>query len=158
MKIAGQVIGGAKTALLVLPRPEGDVAFKFKAVLDTSEFDLAHPQPKAPRKWTVKQGNHEDDKDPTFLEKFAAWRSLKMCWMFLKSIEDTQIEWDTIKMDQPSTWENWRQEFISAQFNPGEIAALENAFLECNTVTDGMLKEARERFLHSQEQEQSPAT
>ena len=158
MKVNGIQVGGAKTALVVLPRAEGDIPFRFKAVLDTREFDDVHPRPKPPRKWVVGQGNIDDFNDKAFIERFNNWRELRGAWLFLKSLEDSEIEWDSVKKEDPSTWKLWRKELEDASFNAGEIAALESGFLECNTVTDSMLKEARERFLLAVAVEQLPET
>jgi hypothetical protein len=153
LKIGGRVIEGPKEGLLVLPRDDGDIVFKFVAVTNDSDYEKISPVPKPPRVWKVKLAqNVEDVEDPGFKLKLKEWGERKTNWIFLKSIEPSQIEWVTVKMDDPATFENWRKDLKEAGFSIGEVNTIFGKFIETNMVTDDMLDEARKRFFGSQAQ------
>lgn len=153
LKIGGQVVSGANTGLIVIPRESGDIAFKFIAVLDDSDYARINPEPKPPREYVTKEAKTiEKVNDPTYKAKLEKWRGDKWDWMFLKSVEPSKIEWETVNIDDPATWSLWKQELRDAGFSVGEINQIENTFFETNIVTDAKLKEARNRFLASQAQ------
>jgi hypothetical protein len=153
LKIGGQVVSGANTGLIVIPRESGDIVFKFVAILDDSDYLRVNPEPKPPREYITKEQKHvEKVNDPKYKAKHEKWRGDKWDWMFLKSVEPSMIEWETVKLDDPATWGNWKQELRDAGLSVGEIGQIENTFFETNIVTDAKLKEAKNRFLASQAQ------
>lgn len=155
LKIGGRTVSGANTGLIVIPRNDGDIPFKFVAILDDSEYERINVEPKPPRTYVVKEARHvEKTDDPGFVAKHEAWRKTKWDWMFLKSVAPSEIEWQTIKMEDPSTWNQWKVELQEAGFSVGEVNQIEACFFETNMVTEAKLKEARDRFLAQQVSEQ----
>lgn len=149
MKIGGRIIDGPKQILLVLPRgDQGDIPFKFIAVLDTADFDRMCRPPQPPVSIKVGVGRVENVEDKGYKAALERHGELRADWFFLQSIRPSEIEWDRVKMEDPSTWKYWRQEFRDAGFSVAETNKLWDAFLECNTVSEGMVQEARLRFLH----------
>lgn len=154
MKIGGQDAAGPKKGLIVIERSTARYVFHFTAVLDDSEFEKLFPEPKPPRSWKKEAGGVVDNVlDPTYLKAREKWAESKSDWYFLKSIEESKIEWDSVKMDDPTTWGNWKKDFKAAGFSSNEIRAIENEFYKTNVVTEEMLNEARGRFLASQAME-----
>ena len=153
--IGGQAIAGPKQKLLVLPRDEGDIVFRFIAINDDEEFFKLCPAPTPPRKWAKDKGNFTDTKDDSYLQKLAKWRSQKAHWYFLKSVAPSNITWETVNMDDPETWGNYELELKMSGLSNGERDAIFTIFGECNAVSDEMLIEARERFLAVQAQQPS---
>lgn len=153
LKIGGQVVNGANTGLIVIPRESGDIVFKFVAILDDSDYARVNPEPKAPREFVTKENRVvEKVNDPAFVKKLDKWRGDKWDWMFIKSVGPSNIEWEQVKLDEPSTWGNWKQELREAGLSVGEIGQIENTFFETNIVTEAKLKDAKNRFLASQAQ------
>lgn len=151
LKIGGKVIDGPKEGLLVLPRHNGDIAFKFVAILDDEEFQKLCPRPQAPKSMKPGVGIIENTEDPKYkaaLEKRGEQRS---DWFFIKSIEPSGIEWNNVRLDDCNTWALWREELKEAGFSLQERDRIYLTFLETNTVSDGMVDEARARFLASQQ-------
>ena len=154
LKIGGTLLDGPKKTLLVIPRDTGDLVFRFKAVTDDSPFDLLCPKPKPPISIKTGVGKVENTTDSRYLDAIAHHNVKRYAWYFLKSTEESNIEWSTIKMDDPNTWENWRKELTDAGLSARELDALVNKFTETNMVTEAMLDEARTRFLASQQETQ----
>lgn len=152
MKVGGRSIEGPKKTLIVIPRQDGDIPFHFVGVNDEATYDKKFPAPKPPVVKNVKLGttgpNYEDENYKT---KFELWVQAKTAWYFLESIKSSNIEWDTVKLDDPSTFGNWQADLRAAGFSTGEINRLYDAFTETNMLTESMLEEARKRFLASQE-------
>lgn len=150
LMIGTQIAPGPKKKTLFLPR-DPVITFDFIAVNNSDLFDIICPRPKPGRVWKVGEGNVSDTKDPTFLKRMDDYATAKGNWMFLKSIEPSQITWETIDMEKPDTWGNWQKELTNAGFSEHERDAIYGTFIECNMVTDAMLLEARNRFLAEQE-------
>ena len=151
LKIGGKVINGPKEALLVLPRPDGDIPFKFVAVLDDEEFNKLCPRPTAPKSMKPGVGIVENTEDPKYKAAIEARGEQRADWFFLKSIEPSAIEWNKVKLDDCNTWKLWREELKEAGFNMQERDRIYVTFLETNSVSDSMVDEARARFLASQQ-------
>jgi hypothetical protein len=157
MKIGGRAIDcGPKTIEIFIPRGEfGDIQFKFIGVIDDDEFDKLYPIPEPPRSMKVGVGTVMNVEDPTYKAQLANRGAARQDWFFLKSIAPSNIEWDTVKLEDFSTWGNWREDLKKAGFSVSEISTLYNAFAEANVITDSMIKEARQRFLAFQQGVQS---
>lgn len=151
MKIAGVEVKGPNTEILVLPRPDGPIVIKAQAVCDMSDFDTICPLPKAPTKLT-KDGPVQILKDPTYLSNLQAFGDRKMAYMVLKSLEPSQIEWETVDMGNPKTWPNWEKELRKAGFSDFEISRITMCAMQANSLDETKLREAREVFLRGQEE------
>lgn len=149
IRIGGKTIDGPKQILLVLPRgDQGDIVFKFVAVLDTTDFDKLYPEPKPPTTMKVGVGLIENVEDPKYKAALEKRGQMRHDWFFLQSIKPSDIEWERVKLDDPTTWGLWEEELKEAGFSVSEVTRIRNTFLECNLVTDQMVSEARLRFLH----------
>lgn len=149
LKIGGVVVAGPAEEVLVLPRPlTGDIVIKARAVLDMSLFDALCPAPKPPailrRGNTQHEGNFEDAGYLALLDKHSQMRFAFIC---VQSLKPSEIEWQTVKDDSPSSWKNWITEMAEAGVSSLEIQRIVNCVLQANSLDDSKLKEARELFL-----------
>jgi len=156
MKITGHKFDGPKTVIIPIPRDEGDVIFKARAVLDYEEFDAICPTPKPPTRKkpgeTVGTPNFED---PTYQKKLDEFARNRSSYMIIKSLEATDgLNWDTIKLSEPETWSNFEKELKDSYFSEIEVAQIINGVFDANSLSDDKIKEARERFLASQRQQE----
>jgi len=143
MKLQGRKPSGVREELLVLPRPEGDFAFKFRAVME----DYPEPPPEPVRK-NIKGAIVQDRNDPEFTVLLDAWATRKTHWHFLTSISATDgLEWETVDMAKPETYNKWEQELKDDGFNDGERALIFQTYQKANFLSEAMLEEARKRFL-----------
>lgn len=143
MKIGGVVPSGPTEEVLVLPRANGDVVFKARAVLDMSEFDALCPLPKAPGILT-KDGFRSNTEAPSYKQLIKRHSELKMGYMIVKSLLD--IEWDTVT-DDPNSWPNWEKDLEAAGFNSIEVQRILVCCLQANSLDESKLKAARDSFL-----------
>lgn len=153
MTVNGKKVTGARTTTVVLPIGDADdfIAFKFKALTAKDDFEKVMPRPKPPK--LMKPGGVEffDYDDKGYKERINNWGNSKINWEFLRSISVTDgLEWETVKIEDPSTWENWRTD-IENNFGMVDFGRIFQGFLDANSLSEEKLEEARLRFLASQE-------
>ncbi len=154
MKIAGRKIKGPNRVTLVLPREdEEDIVIITEAISDMGEFDkyLEPPQPPAATgKGGVVTYNY-DDKD--YKIQMLDFNLKKMAWILLKSLAPSNIEWETVELDNPSTWLNYLEEMKASGFSSVEVNRVSQASMQANALDESKLEEARQVFLRGQAEE-----
>lgn len=149
MKLNGREVKGPNVEYVVIPRHEGDLIFKFQAVLDMSEFETLCPPPKPGQVMLPGGAKRDDEKDPVYIEMLRQHRERRFAFTFLKSIEPSNIEWDTVKWEDPSTWTAYEKELTESGFSFNEIQLLQIGAANANGINQAKLDEARNRFLAS---------
>ena len=151
MKIQGREIKGKNRVTKVFPREgEAPIVIVAEAVSDLSRIDeyLVYPEPPvALGKGGEKIKNHDD---PGYKQQVIHYNVRRMAWLVLESLKPTGIEWDTVKIDDPSTWTNYNQELQDAGFSAVEISMIGNAVMEANALDEDKLEAARQVFLRGQ--------
>lgn len=152
MKVGGKVIDKPNELILAIPRENEDIIFKVRAVLDMDEFDKLCPEPVPPTIVNARtQEKRLDYKDKKYMEKAEKHSRQRFDYLVLKSLEATDgLEWDTVKMDDPETWQNWEQDMKNAFFSIAELQRIRLAVFDANSLNEEKLKEARDRFTRSQ--------
>ena len=151
MRIGGRELKGLNESFLVLPRPDGDLVFRAPAIPDYDEFNKLCPEPVAPVVLT-KEGSKPDEQDTGYLARLAHREVLRIAYLMVKSLEPSQIEWDTVKMDSPSTWPNYKDDFKKNGISAVEMNRIWALVSEANSLSEDKLEAARARFLHGQVQ------
>lgn len=153
MKIHGKKIEGPNVAVLVLPRQEGDIVFTAKAVLKYDEFDAVNPMPKPPVIMRPGGEQSTNPNDKKYQEEVNKWATSKMNWMIIKSLEATDgLEWETVDLSKPETYENVRIELADSGLTAADIARIVNLVIEVNGLNQDKIDEATKRFLAMQQQ------
>jgi hypothetical protein len=62
----------------------------------------------------------------------------------IRSLLPSQIEWDTVQLDNPSTWANWDSDLKSAGLSEMECNRVLALVLEANCLDEAKLRKARE--------------
>lgn len=151
MKIGGVDPATLPTEVfLVLPRGEQELVFRACAVKSMDVFETLCPLPAPPGKMT-RDGWVPTENDPTYTQVRAEWGQKRLGYMVMKSLEPSQIEWDTVKEDDPRTWKNWSKDLINGGLGDNECHRVLNLVLEANCLDETKLKKAREVFLLGQE-------
>ena len=163
MKIKGKKLDGPSIEVVVIPRQSGDLVFKAEAVLDYTQCDSLNPMPKAPIRLLPGGVRQENVEDPKYQTSVDEWATRKFYWMFITSLRATEgLEWETVKFDDPSTWENYKAEMKQAGLSPGEIARIEMCVTDACGLNQTKIDEATKRFLAGQAQvlanESSPSS
>lgn len=157
MKINGTKLYKPSSQLIVFTRGD-DPAIKLEviAVLDRAEFDKLCPTPVPPMMMKRGEGKVPDFDDKGFLAQVQRNSELYTKWICLKSImvpsdevdgEPTHVEWETIDLQDPKTWNNYDQELIASGFSDMERLKLQNVIFEVNSLSETKAREARETFL-----------
>jgi len=68
----------------------------------------------------------------------------------IRSLEPSEIEWDTVKPDDPRTWANWDKDLINGGLTQIETNRVLGLVLEANALDEAKLAKAREVFLAGQ--------
>jgi hypothetical protein len=152
MRIGGIEAKGPHEELLVLPRGENDLIIRARAVLDMDEFDKICPEPTAPGRRT-KDGFVPNHKDPTYQENLAGYHAQRLAFLVLRSLEPSQIEWETVKMEDPRTWANYLVDLRNGGLSSVEINRVIVCVMQANALDEKKLEEARKAFLLGQAQE-----
>ncbi len=150
MRIKGQEISGPNEELIIIPRGNGQIVLKARAVLEYDDFDRLCPEPKAP--FIVKPGNRKEQNfnDPKYMLAISQRVKQQTYFMFIKSLEATEgLEWETIDLTRPDTWLNFEKELKSAGFSQIERNLITRGIMIANNLDDNKVEEARQRFLQS---------
>lgn len=145
MKIAGVEVKDRPEEVLILPRGEDNVVFRGRAVEDFAEFDALCPIP-VPNKVLTKEGAKDDTDSADYKREMELYGQRKVAWIILKTLEPSQIEWDTIDPNKASTWTNFQTDLRAAKFTQVEINLITQFVLECNALDERKLQRARDEF------------
>lgn len=148
MKIKGKRIPGPKPVYVPIPRDgDNDIIFKVTPVIDLKEFDKLCPEPEPVR--VIKPGGIEylDYEDPQYKERVEKYSELQFSYVLIRSISETDyLEWDKVKLDDPSTWNYWKEEIHESGLSKAEITYLMSEITKANMIDENRVKEARDRF------------
>ena len=155
MKINGKIIEGPKPEVIVIPKGEDEYVFKAMPILDYEDFDKLCPVPLPPEK-VLKGGEVQlDINDKEYSKKLTEWSKQKLSWMTLTSLSATEgLEWDTVDMSDPTTWENYTTE-LKSSFTDAEIQMIVSTVFTACGLNQDKIDEATKRFLAGQGQEQN---
>ncbi len=145
MKIAGidpKLLPPEET--LVLPRDGGNIVFTARGLSDMDGFDKLCPEPTPPVTLLSNGVQKLDTDDPNFRIALKEHSKSRWAYFVVNSLQD--IEWDTVKLDQPSTWNNWDADLKANGFSHAERNRIFNLVLEANSLSENKLERARSLF------------
>lgn len=136
---------------IVIPRVDEDIVFTAVAVSSEKEFESKCKEPQAPKEHDVK-GNliriiHDD---PKYIKQRREYFERKLNFQIIKSLEN--VVWETVDLDDPETWENWKQECIDSGLSDMEVAKLLGEVLDTHNPTSEIVEKEKKRFLAKQGQ------
>jgi hypothetical protein len=148
MKYKGKKLEGLNTDILVLPRGNERVVFKAQAIKSYSEFDELCPMPEPPEKLLPGGVKEKDVRDPAFIKRLEEYGIKKTNYTIIKSLEISEdVEWETVDLKKPQTWENWRKELSDAGFTEVETLRILQLCTRVNVLDEDLLNAAKESFL-----------
>lgn len=155
MKMYGKKLSGPEVEVLVIPRKSGDLVFRAQSVLDYSAFEAICPLPTPPEVMRPGGARSKNVEHPDFIKALDDWAEKRTHWMILKSLEaTTELEWETIKMDDPSTWSNYEKELKGAGLSNLELTRILSLVTGVCGLDQKKIDEATERFLAGQAAQQ----
>lgn len=139
-----------KEEVLVLPRGNDQmIVFKATGVDNMDEFNKLCPEPQAPGKFT-KNGWELDVQNKSYQESVAEWSKRRFAYMVIRSLEASQIEWESVRLDTPGTWAYWEKDLREgAALSQVECNRVMGLVLEANCLDEAKLKRARDFFLQA---------
>jgi hypothetical protein len=153
MKMFGKKMFGPRIEVLVIPRQDGDLVFRAQSILDYEPFEKLVPLPTPPTRMLpggIKSVNLESPAYDTAMDK---WSTTKWHWMMVKSLEATEgLEWETVKMDDPETFSNYKNEMKEAGLSPAEIAMIQAVVTDACGLNQVKIEQATKAFLAGQGQ------
>lgn len=150
MKIGGKTPTVAEE-ILALPRTNGDIIVKARAVLDMAMFESLVPMPTPPKVMKAGEGFKEDTTAESFVAQIKRRNDLRLDFIAINSLYE--IEWDEVDLDKPNTWPKWSEELENAGLSDMERKRIFLAVLNANSLDDRKLELAREAFLRGQARE-----
>ncbi len=132
--------------VLVLPRGDQRIVFRATGVGSMEAFNKYCPEPVPPKKLT-RDGAVADTDEPGYKAAVEGFQRRRMAYIVVHSLTPSQIEWDTVQLDNPSTWANWEADLKSAGLSDVECGRVLSLVLEANCLDEAKLKKARDLFL-----------
>ena len=117
-----------------------------RGLKDMSEFSTICPAPKPPGKLT-KDGFIPNTNDPSYQQLLTMWGTKRLGYMAVKSLEPSEITWDTVDIANPATWGNWETDLKNGGLNQFEVNRVTGLVLEANSLDDDKIERARRIFL-----------
>lgn len=147
MKYRGKRLEKPQKTCLVLPRQAGDIVLWFNPVLDFDAFLLLCPAPKPPVITKPGGGQITNLDDKKFLKDLDVHAAQRTSWMILKSLEGNEIEWETVDMLKPETYENFQKELIDTGFSQLELNRIIGGVIDACGLNSAKIDEATKSFL-----------
>jgi hypothetical protein len=141
--------------ILVLPRGETEIVFRARGVSDYDEFNKLCPEPEPPKVHTAKDGWQPNFQEPGYREMMIVHGRKRLAWLVINSLEPSELEWETVIADNPSTWLGWEKELRESGFSQVECNRISTLVMEANCLDEDKLDKARENFLRGQRLEAS---
>lgn len=138
---------------LVLPRGDTQIVFWAQGIPDFDEFNKLCPEPVPPMKVTPR-GPEPDVQAGGYVASMAEYNKRFSAYLVVRSLAPSEIEWDTVDMDQPGSWDNWREDLKNSGFIQAELNQIQALVYEANALDTNKLETARANFLAGQRGQQ----
>ena len=137
---------------IVIPRVDEDIVLTAVAVSCEKEFSALVKEPEPPKIYN-KNGslNRIATDDPDYIKKRQGYYSQKLNYQILCSLEN--VEWQSVDLKDPETWDNWKQECIDSGLSDTEVGRIINEVMDTLNPTEDLVHKMRERFLSTRTQE-----
>lgn len=132
--------------ILVLPKGSTQLVFRARGVKDMSGFNALVPEPKPPLK--LQGGVMQSDlNEPGYAAAMKEYAKRHYAYLVVHSLEPTNIEWDSVKLDVPGTWALWEDDLKNANLTQVECNLVFQLVMAANQLDEAKLQRARESFL-----------
>lgn len=151
LRIGNTVVDGPAEEVLILPRLQGDIIIRTRAVTDMKPFEAMCPEPSAPKK-LVKGGFEIDYNNPGFIAASTKHGELRFAYICVKSLEPSEIDWARVSPDSPNSWLEWPKELEEAGLSNVEVNRILLAVMSANSLDENKLKAARDSFVRGMQE------
>lgn len=139
--------------------PKGGIDFVFTASPLTKEdeelFEKLCPRPQPPVWQKPNELPEPDFKDASYLDSLKAWNNKHAEYMFVVSLKATKdVVFETVKIEEPSTWSNLSKELEDSGFASAEINAIYQIVIDANGLNSKKIEAATKSFLAGRENQE----
>lgn len=148
MRIAGKDF--KQSIIDVVPIFRGDETFyiKVQAVTNMEEFDKYCKRPEPPTVRKKDNTTFQDFEDKKYLKELETYNGYQTDFLFIQSLAcNEDMEWELVKMSDPTTWSIWREELAESGLLKAEIGQILEAIFKVNSLDQGKIEEAKKSFL-----------
>lgn len=138
---------------LTFKRGDSFLAFYAQPVWSFRDFHAMCPVPENTHYRFEKGGKTKDPDHPAYLEQLALYGRKRWGYMVLKTLEPSNIEWDTVSLSDPNTWLNVEDE-LRAVLSFYEFAKVIELVETANALDDDKLEENAQSFFQLMSQSQ----
>jgi hypothetical protein len=146
MRVGGIVVTAPPEEFEIIPRGDENLVFKASAI-EWDDFLKLCPEPVAPVVFGKKNERIVDVKDPEYVSQMELHAAKRVAYLVVRSLAPSEIEWDTVDVEDPSTWTNFEKDLMAAGLVPIEVNRIITLCLNANQLDEDKLKKARESFL-----------
>jgi hypothetical protein len=97
-------------------------------------------------------------KDKGYLELMDNYHNQRISWLVITSLAPTNIQWEKVNINDPTTWNSWADELQEAGLSDLETNRVVSVVMEANSLDEKKLEEARQAFILGQEMEASESS
>ena len=149
MKIGGKVINNNYFEIIPIVKGDDEYILKARPVSNFDEFDKLCSKPLPPKGIKKDGETFEDTENADYLKKIDEYGEKKTNWLFITSLDGSNIEWDTVNKADPTTYKNWENDLFKAGLTQHEVSRIRIAIFKAQGLDDDKIKEAKKRFLAS---------
>ena len=147
MKVNGVPTGPENAKFGPKSFKRGDKYITFWAVplWDYDDFNERCPLPENQYYRYTREGKEKDPEAPAYLELLEEYNRKRWGYLILRSLEPSPIEWDTVSLDDPSTWGNVEKE-LKSSLSFFEFQVVMQLVDEANALDERKLQENADTF------------
>lgn len=143
MKVGGRPINSLNEDVLVLPRGDGDVVFRGRAIADLDRFTTLVAFPTPPR--ILKKNEMVTDyEDSGYMEQLVSYQMARTGYTVIETLYE--VEWDSVDKNNPQTFTKWTDD-LEKVFSAAEQQQILNFVTRVNSLDQGKITAARDAFL-----------
>lgn len=144
--------------ILVLPRGDQVLVLRARGVSDFEDFNKFVPEPKPPVAWNPQGEAVSNFDDKSYKDMLTEFMRRRWAYTVVKSLQPSEITWDTVQDEVPGTWANWEQDLKNSGLSQNEILRINALVMQANSLDEAKIKWARERFLRGPKQASDTST
>lgn len=148
MKLHGEVIDIPNVKIIPIVRDTGTIILKAAPIRSFEDFAKICPVPEPPVREIPGKGlvPMVDSKEYQLTLEVRNRQLLE--YMVIKSLEATEgLTWDSVDMNDPSTYKNYVTELLESGFTQVEITRIVQTVMAANSLDEEAIDRARETFL-----------
>lgn len=145
-----------KNEVLVIPKGNQQFVFEMAPVLSMELFEKKFKKPEPPLLQTPGNKPIIGLDDPEYLAELTTYRNQAWDWRIITSLLATPgLKFETVNLDDPTTFANWSKEFSAAGFSDLEIQHITTKVMDACGMNSSKIEEATQAFLLSREKAQA---